>query len=68
MHIEGVRDVDLVHCRTGSLESDKRSFRLDRSVHCRTGSLENPKGTLPANVGVHCRTGSLEIANTSLMV
>ncbi len=51
----------MVHCRTGSLESQIQVQWLSRCVHCRTGSLEKPNITVAKRIDVHCRTGSLEM-------
>ncbi len=51
----------VVHCRTGSLESNIDVGWRRAVVHCRTGSLETDGFNLDAAADVHCRTGSLEI-------
>ncbi len=51
---------NVVHCRTGSLESHTLRDQQRWPVHCRTGSLESNKMLEAAEAFVHCRTGSLE--------
>ena len=52
----------IVHYRTGSLESNL-VFRRDlNSVHYRTGSLEMAPELMLRNREVHYRTGSLEMS------
>ena len=54
-------DIRIVHCRTGSLETNKSEILLEVIVHCRTGSLEILLSVYCWALLVHCRTGSLEI-------
>ncbi len=51
---------NLVHRRTGSLESNKLSKTSSLVVHRRTGSLENYTQYKLSSIVVHRRTGSLE--------
>ena len=51
----------LVHCRVGSLESQREGIEQGHLVHCRVGSLEKTLPTIQHLKQVHCRVGSLEI-------
>ena len=53
-------DVDVVHCRIGSLENSLDALRVLLDVHCRIGSLEMISVFSRDNHTVHCRIGSLE--------
>ena len=58
-------DVDLDHCRIGSLESQTHSQSCDTQDHCRIGSLEIPDWRYLDTVKDHCRIGSLEMTKVS---
>ena len=58
----------VVHCRVGSLEKDKKPATLAELVHCRVGSLEKSNEIASGKGIVHCRVGSLEMYIEGLVV
>ena len=60
MYWTGLRIARIVHCRTGSLETERGPMDRLPKVHCRTGSLENKHYQIALHFDVHCRIGSLE--------
>ena len=68
MYTSSGHAVEIVHCRTGSLENRGLQVSLLQTVHCRTGSLETTLEEREAFIEVHCRTGSLEKPSKPLII